>query len=101
MLAESNGEVPNSEVQCSQSDGTKSERDEISLSLIRRSVENEVLSSNESGESTKTTKKLCEYKRAWQRAPLAVAKRNERERTRVHTVNQVGVLLLSTVDQWK
>lgn len=38
-------------------------------------------------------KKVGEYKRAWQRPPTAVAKRNARERTRVHTVNQVLHLL--------
>uniref|UniRef100_A0A183UKU6 BHLH domain-containing protein n=1 Tax=Toxocara canis TaxID=6265 RepID=A0A183UKU6_TOXCA len=38
-------------------------------------------------------KKVGEYKRAWQRPPTAVAKRNARERTRVHTVNQAFVVL--------
>ncbi|VDO32143.1 unnamed protein product [Onchocerca flexuosa] len=36
-------------------------------------------------------------KRAWERPPFMVAKRNARERTRVHAVNQLGQIRLPNV----
>nr|CDJ87367.1 Basic helix-loop-helix dimerisation region bHLH domain containing protein [Haemonchus contortus] len=55
---------------------------------IKISIINAITLSDESSDSERRT----EQKR-WQKQPTVVAKRNARERTRVHTVNQAFVTL--------